>query len=151
AMSALDPWSRELIASRFFRKVELRIIAAQHKTTPPTMSRRIRDALRDLAYALRRMGVAGIDELTLAEHFGDPTNVPELAGDAIDGLRFAPDWRALAGAFAAGSALHKPAKPLRVGVFVSYRHVMTMGIDDKHGSIHAQTRSSMLMTDPDIQ
>src|SRR4051794_21860267 len=122
--------------------------AAEQNVSPATMSRRVGDALRQLAEVLRGMGVAGADELTLAEHFGDPANLPRAGIESIDTLRFAPDWRALAALTPTAPA---SVRPFRVGVFISYAHVMTMGSNDKHGSIYGQARSTLLMTDPDLR
>jgi RNA polymerase sigma factor (sigma-70 family) len=149
ALLSLDAPDRELIAERFFRKVPLRVIAERETKSVATISRRVNAALGALAAVLRDMGIAAADDLTLAEHFGDPGNVP-VEIDAHDPLRFAPDWRA---------AAHRPSdatfagwsRPLRVGVMVSY---MTMAKPTATGILltpECQVLTAGLIVRPGIQ
>ena len=80
ALLQLDEFSRRLIIQRFFDKLPLRAIAGQSNASVPTVSRRVHQALTDLAAVLRDMGIESVDDLTLAEHFGDPNHLPEGGG-----------------------------------------------------------------------
>ncbi|MFT3789325.1 MAG: sigma-70 family RNA polymerase sigma factor [Tepidisphaeraceae bacterium] len=140
AIGRIDATSREWIVARFYRKTELRILAARMNASVPTASRRVAEAVRQLAGTLRELGVSGADDLTLAEHFGDPTNI-RLLGGAVsdDGLRFASDWRGLATTF--GPTAETPSEVIRVGVHLSYFSTTRPGYRANIASVDAQLHS----------
>lgn len=148
ALLCLDPSERRLITERFFRKTPLRLLA-DPTTSVATVSRRVSAAVTTLAAVLRDMGVASADDLTLAEHFGDPAHVPPA-----DDLRFAADWHApLAdppAARAPADLLPGWSRPVRVGVLISHattRILMPMGT---YMGIEEQVRSARLLAHPGL-
>lgn len=158
ALLQLDARSRELIVDRFVRKTPLRVIAGELDISPATASRRVTQAISDLATTLRDMGVHSADDLSLLEHFGDPSGWSADSGGA-DQLRFAPDWR-LSQWTALGNAA-MPAhrhlrqgwtRPIRVGVFVSYLSDKTVAPNTGiRGRVEKQVSSTCLLTDPGFQ
>ena len=89
----LDDADRQLLIQRFFRRIPLRIIAQEQKTSVPTISRRVVRAVQALGEIFRDLGFDDIDDLTLAEQLGGSADLAERSDAADDGLRFAPDWR----------------------------------------------------------
>lgn len=162
AMLALDEPSRQLIVARFFRKEPLRVLAGRCGASVATMSRRVSTALEELATVLRTMGLDSVDDMTLAEHFGDPDNLLPADPDVGEGLRFAPDWRAAIGepivndhrgARRSIARSHLPGwtRPLRVGVFVSYLSGITPGGTGIYQMMEAQAWSTALMSHPGLE
>ncbi len=152
AMRELDPPTRELIAQRFFTKVPLRVIAGQLGISPATASRRVHNALADLAAVLEDMGVRDVDDLTLAEHFGDPMMLPDTF--AGEGLRFAPDWRALGpnpASHAATALMPGWSRPIRVGAFLSYSNTVVPAYNGPSRPIESQVHSLEFLTDPGFE
>lgn len=162
AMLELDEGSRQWIVARFFRKEPLRVIAGRAGVSVPTMSRRLTATLQDLAAVLRDMGLGAVDELTLAEHFGDPLNI-DASGtfERDEPLRFAPDWRTV-GAIAPptlpvpSEAVLTPAttflpgwsRPIRVGVMVSYLSLITDVRGGMRQELHRQAESTHWLVHP---
>jgi len=153
ALLGLDEPSRERVVARFFRKDPLRVIAGREGTSVATMSRRMARTLADLAGTLRGMGVRSVDDLTLAEHFGDPVNLAPFVGGGTEGLRFAPDWWPIHGpdAIAGGTLRAGWNRPIRVGAFVGYRSSRTVGHRGIQHEIEEQVKSSRLLIEPGFQ
>lgn len=145
ALVELDPAARELIVARFFRKEPLRLLATEAGVAAGTMSRRVGAALRALSEILTDMGVTGTDDLTLAEHFGDVSNIIDPASAS---LRFSPDWNSPElrpqglGDPNAG-LLPGWSRPLRVGVMVSYATLTEFSIPiDSYIPVFDQVRTT---------
>lgn len=146
ALLELDSASRDLLIARFFRKEPVRALAAQRKTSTATICRRVDAALGDLAAVFRGMGIDAVDDTVLPAYFGEA----EVAGDLSDGLRFAPDWRALT-SLKSGSAAMGVDRPIRVGTFLSYDSAKVKFRGGMLNKIEHQVWSTQLITDPRIE
>lgn len=157
ALLQLDAPSRQLIASRFFKKEPMRVIAGETNVSLATVSRRVSQALTDLAAVLRDMGIESADDMTLAEHFGAMPELPDQI-DAGGGLRFAADWQA--------AALYLPdrnplgmqvrllpgwKRPLRVGVFIGYQATRVAIVRGIRMEAEYQANITPLLDDPGMQ
>lgn len=166
ALLVLDETDRELIVARFFRREPLRAVSGRMLISVPTASRRTNAAIAQLATVLREMGAGAVDDTALCDHFGALTPVaarsddPDAASD--DSLRFAPDWRApmLSVALAPSMtsvgdqlipALPGWSRPLRIGVFVSYKSWSTVGWRGIRQTMETQVQSTPLLVHPALQ
>ena len=152
AMLQLDEAARNLLIDRFVRRTPLRVIAEQRQVSIATISRKTQHAVSDLAAVLRDMGVEAADDLTVAEHFGDPANLPVSEWSDEQGLRFAPDWRA--GQWPQGTAGLRAAslpgwtRPLRIGAFVSH---LCLVAPDRAGRSHPLHADGWRVREPWVQ
>lgn len=124
ALLELDDLSRELVIDRFFKRIPLRLLAAQRNTVPGTVSRWVSAATRRLADILGDMGVEGVDSRAIVEFFNDAQSLQEANTPAGESLRFAPDWQSpevvAQGLYSnQGALLEGWTRPLRVGAVVS--------------------------------
>ncbi|HEV2296467.1 MAG TPA: sigma-70 family RNA polymerase sigma factor [Tepidisphaeraceae bacterium] len=154
ALLELDPPSRQLVIERFYEKVPLRVIAAREGVAAGTISRRVAAALQDLAAILRDMGINAVDELTLAEHFGDPANLRASQYRDQEGLRFSTEWRATEPTARRDDGVPLSAclpgwnRPIRVGVLVSYLTLVKPASTGVMISEQAQVRTAGLLIHP---
>lgn len=68
---ALDPAAAELLADRFFQKQPLRVLAVRYGVSVATMSRRVAQAVEQLAIVLEDMGVLGAADLPLPAYLAN--------------------------------------------------------------------------------
>jgi RNA polymerase sigma-70 factor (ECF subfamily) len=153
ALLQLDETARALLIDRFIRKIPLRMISAQRGVSMATVSRKARQALGELAAVLRDMGVQSADDLTVAEHFGDPGNLPASDGFSDEDLRFAADWRAAQWPASQVPALKGATLPgwtrsLRIGAFVSY---LALTARDRKGKSHPLHADGWRVREPWLQ
>ena len=160
ALLQLDDASRVLLIDRFVRKTPLRVIAGREAASVATVSRQTTRAVSDLAAVLRDMGVESADDLTLAEHFGDPSNLPPDEPAADDGLRFALDWRVTASLLEGAEVrpISQPCLPgwsraIRVGAFLSYASNVFFNrlLSGNHLSLEAQVHSLDFLNSPGFE
>jgi uncharacterized membrane protein len=130
----------------------------------PTASRRTTAAISQLANVLREMGAGDdVDDLILAEHFGDPSGLSSqvTGGAEEETLRFAADWRApMVSSVLAPSmtrmgdepvpTLPGWSRPVRVGVFVSYKSWSTVGWRGIRQTMESQVQSTPLLVHPGL-
>ena len=164
ALLVLDDSDRELIVARFFRREPLRAVAGRMLISVPTASRRTTAAISQLANVLREMGAGDdVDDLILAEHFGDPSGLSSqvTGGAEEETLRFAADWRApMVSSVLAPSmttmgdepvpTLPGWSRPVRVGVFVSYKSWSTVGWRGIRQTMESQVQSTPLLVHPGL-
>jgi RNA polymerase sigma factor (sigma-70 family) len=150
AIAAMEPQERALIQARFVNNKSLRELATEHRTSVPTMSRRVAASLHQLGEVLQELGVVGPeledDDALAAMLHANP-------GDM--NLRFAPDWRAAEfaplGAPADAVLFPTGSRPLRVGVMVSYESTITRGWHNFFGSMSGQVQSTPLFPATGLQ
>jgi RNA polymerase sigma factor (sigma-70 family) len=154
-MLALEPAARELLIERFVRHTPLRVLAGAQNVSVATMSRRVAEAIRELAMILREMGVPTADEQVVAAQFGSPAEILNLSGLHVAGLRFAPDWRAASLSPWGDAALGVPfdgwSRPLRVGVVLSYSSATTRRVNGTFTPPGLQLNLTLQMVHPGLQ
>ena len=125
AILAIEPAAREVLIERFLRRTPLGMLAVQLQVSVPTAHRRVAEALRQLAQALREMGIVTADDHEVAVHFGQAAARDDPDESDHGELRFAPDWRCSEltplGETAPTMLLPSWSRPMRVGVLISYQ------------------------------
>ena len=152
ALAALDERPRHLLVQRFFEKKPLRVLAENARLSMPTMSRRVADALEELARILRELGLKSLDPAALADHFGHVIDPAQR--EQSDALRFAPDWRAansIAPTAPPARCFVGWTRPVRVGVFVGHLSVITPNAVGGFTDVEYQASTARLMVDPAFQ
>jgi RNA polymerase sigma factor (sigma-70 family) len=146
AMLALRPAARELLLARFVRSVPLRVLAVAGNCSIATMSRRVQDAIGELAGVLRDLGVESADEQVVVQQF-------DLPGD----LRFAPDWRTAelspltVAATPIGLLLPGWSRPMRVGAMISYSTLMLRHVGGGFATAGIQLHLTLAMPVAGVQ
>jgi RNA polymerase sigma factor (sigma-70 family) len=154
AMLEMDPAARELLTARFGRKTPLGAIAIQLKVSVPTASRRVAQAIAQLAEILRDMGVHAADDRAVADEFGDVDSVGAGDEGKLGGLRFALDWRcAELTPLGVANPTSFPgwSRPMRVGVLVSYESTRIIGINRAYVGTKWQVHSATFFPQDGLQ